>query len=129
MKGKLNQVVSSSWNVQIWVGLKEVYMEDGITNRPIDKIKIHTIEEVYEICQKFVDKEKECVTVTPTEFVYTGGFESGVVIGFIQYPRFEEHQTKITQRAVKLGEILLKELNQYRLTVTTPKQSIMILKK
>lgn len=33
MKGKLNQVISSSWNVQIWVGLKEVYMEDGITNR------------------------------------------------------------------------------------------------
>lgn len=31
-----------------------------------------------------------CVTVTPTDFIYTGGEESGFVIGLVNYPRFPD---------------------------------------
>ena len=117
-----------AWNVQIWVGLKENYQDDCTTIKRELLCKTHTITEVERICQNFVDKEKDCVTVTPTKFIYTGGIEEGVVVGFIQYPRFPMHSKEITDRAVKLAEELMKELNQCRVTVTTPEWSIMISK-
>lgn len=115
-----------AWNVQIWVGLKENYKDDCTTLKALPYVKTHSIKEVERICQKFVDKEKDCVTVTPTKFIYTGGKEEGAIIGFIQYPRFQKHSKEITDRAVKLAEQLMKELNQCRVTVTTPEWSIMI---
>jgi hypothetical protein len=87
-----------SYNIQIWVGLLENYEEDCIT--PSTKTKLHTIEEVEGICQRYVNKEKHCVTVTPTKFIYTGGNEPGAVIGLIQYPRFERHSQTLTNEAI-----------------------------
>lgn len=107
--------ITPSFNVQIWLGISEGY--GGYT---------HLIEEVVEVCQKFVDKKKECVTITPTEFVYTGGCEPGVVIGFIMYPRFVRSQNEIVERAVELGKILLTKFKQNRITITTPLESIML---
>lgn len=110
----MSQKTLPSFNVQIWCGLKEGY--DGIT---------HTIEEVEGICQKYVDTEKNCVTVTPTTFIYVNGKEPGFVIGFISYPRFPMDQIQILNEAIKLANILLNELKQNRLTITTPQESIM----
>lgn len=116
-----------SYNIQIWVGLLENYEEDCVT--PSTKTKLHTLEEVEGICQRYVNKEKHCVTVTPTKFIYTGGNEPGAVIGFIQYPRFERHSQTLTNEAIALAKILLKKLNQCRITITTPDRSIMLSKK
>ena len=104
-----------SFNVQIWVGLKE-------TTQYGDN---HTIDEVREVCKEFVI-DGDCVSITPTEFIYTNGSGKGVVIGFINYPRFPRTKEQIITRATKLAVNLAYSLNQYRVTITTPDNSIMI---
>jgi hypothetical protein len=105
-----------SYNVQIWVGLKECYQND----------KIHTIDDVRVICDKWVNEIKDCVTITPTEFRYVDGNEIGVIVGYINYPRFPRTRKIIRSRALKLAEELMIELRQYKVTVTTPFKSYML---
>jgi hypothetical protein len=108
--------IEKSFNVQIWVGLKETYNDE----------KIHTIDDVYKICDDFVNDIKDCVSVTETSFRYVDGFEKGVVVGYIQYPRFPRSFEEIEDRALELAKRLMTELNQYRVTVTTPRESFML---
>lgn len=104
-----------SYNVQIYCGLKEGY--EG---------KIHSLESVEDLMQKFVDEKKECVTVTPTRFIYTQGSEPGVIVGLISYPRFPKTDLEIKNRAIEIGKVLLMAFKQNRLTITTPEESIML---
>lgn len=104
-----------SYNVQIYCGLKEQY--DGI---------VHNLEEVRQICQKYVDTEKSCITLTSTEFFYVKGNEPGFIVGFINYPRFPATYEEINDKAIKLAKELMISLKQYRVTITTPNNSIML---
>lgn len=106
---------TQAYNVQIWCGLKIGY--EGPE---------HSISDVIKLCQDYVNKEKECVTVTSTSFVYTDGFENGAVVGFISYPRFAKNRLIIRSRALQLAKILMDSLGQNRVTVTTPDESIML---
>lgn len=54
-----------------------------------------------------------CVTVEPTTFVYTGGEEQGMVIGFAAYPRFPKEKSELWQRARLIADGLLQELAQH----------------
>ena len=107
--------IFKSYNVQIWVGLKKHYTD-----------KVYTLDDVRCICDDWVNNVKACVTITPTEFRYVNGNELGVIVGFIQYPRFPNTEEEIRGRALNLAEILMYELEQYRVTVTTPTESIML---
>tara|TARA_R110000851_G_scaffold139486_1_gene276511 strand:+ start:199 stop:552 length:354 start_codon:yes stop_codon:yes gene_type:complete len=108
--------ILKSYNVQIWSGLKETYNNENI----------HDLDDVRAICDEFVNEFKDCVTVTPTEFRYVDGFEKGVIVGYISYPRFPRPDEGIKARAIVLGEKLMIGLNQYRVTITTPTESIML---
>ncbi len=103
------------FNVQVWCGLKER-----------DTNIVHTLEEAKAICQNFVDDVGECVSVTPTEFIYTNGNENGFVVGFIQYPRFPRKKKEIKSRAIQLAALLMLKLNQYKVTITTQHKSYML---
>lgn len=107
---------TKAYNVQIWVGLKETYG---------DQIR-HTIDDVRKVCDEWVNTEKDCVSITPTEYRYVGGSEIGVVVGMISYPRFPREHWVIRNRAVSLAQKLMYALNQYKVTVTTPKRSYML---
>lgn len=48
-----------------------------------------------------------CVTIEPTLYIYTGGEEAGYVVGLIQYPRFPTGESRIRQRAEKIGKELM----------------------
>lgn len=61
-----------------------------------------------------------CVTVERTDFLYTGGEEAGMVIGFVNYPRFPKEPADIWQRAAKIAEALLPELNQKTALLVAP---------
>ena len=104
-----------TYTVQIWCGLKEHY--DG---------QIHSIEEAETICQKYVNFIGLCVTITSTKYIYTDGNETGFVIGLIAYPRFPKEPEEILKNAFELGKILMSELRQYRITITTPEKSYML---
>jgi hypothetical protein len=106
---------TKSYNVQIWCGLKRGYIG-----------QIQEISKAQTICEDFVDKKKECVTITQTTFVYVGSHEPGFIIGFIRYPRYINSKKEIRKRAIELGKLLMDELGQNRVTITTPKKSIML---
>lgn len=107
--------VFKSYNVQIWVGLREAYTD---VIRPIEVVEL--------IVDKFVNDVKDCVTITKTDFRYVDGNEPGVVIGWINYPRFPRTPSEITERALELARTLMYELGQLRVSVTTPDDTYMI---
>lgn len=58
-----------------------------------------------------------CVTVEPTTYVYTGGAESGVRVGLINYPRFPSKPRDIERRAKELALLLLDALEQESVSI------------
>lgn len=75
------------------------------------------------IAQKFCDEVGGCVTVSKTTYVYTGGKEKGVIVGFINYPRFPNKPDEIETKANRLAELLLKGLNQQSYSIQTPDET------
>ncbi len=78
------------------------------------------------ICQEFVDEIGECVSFTPTNYIYTKGGEPGVIVQFIQYPRFPKEESEIKKRALDLGELLMKGLSQHKVCVVFPDVTVML---
>lgn len=71
-------------------------------------------------CREFCMDVGECVTVTPTNFIYKGGEEIGVIVGFINYPRFPRSAQEIDQRAKSLADKLMVALCQSSYSIETP---------
>lgn len=69
------------------------------------------VEDAKRICRRYCFDEGLCVTVSPTTFIYTGGEESGVVVGLRAYPRFPE--TPIYTHAHELAARLIDGLSQW----------------
>lgn len=72
------------------------------------------------MCREYCFNEGACVTVTPTNYIYSGGQESGFVVGFINYPRFPATQEAILSWASALAGMLADALHQRSWTVETP---------
>ena len=89
--------VNRSYNVQIWLGLKETKGTG----------KVHTIDNVRNICNIWCNEIKDCVSITPTEFHYVDGWEVGVIVGYIAYPRFFKSRKAIRKKALALAEKLM----------------------
>ena len=58
-----------------------------------------------DICRQFCVRVPRCVTVSKTQFIYTHGEESGVVVAFRSYPRFPQ-----PPQLMPLAEMLADEL-------------------
>ena len=70
-----------------------------------------------------------CVTIEPTTFIYTGGEESGYVVGLIRYPRFPSEASVIIARARSLMEKLLEGTHQHSALMMTPEVTEWITKR
>lgn len=106
----------STYTCTIHCGLREGY--DG---------PVHELHEVWEICQRFCDSESLCVSVTPTRFIFKGGYEDGVSVGLIMYPRFIKTEGKLKQQATDLAEILRQSMGQIRVTVVCSDETITLM--
>lgn len=95
-----------SESVRIFAGTKVQYTD-----------KVHSIERAKEIIQEWVDTYEDCVSFTETEFLYKNGNEKGFIVEFINYPRFPRDINEIWVRARILANILMYELEQYRITI------------
>lgn len=71
----------------------------------------------------FCSKNGFCVTVTPTEYVYKYGFESGAIVGVINYPRFPEEQDELERIAQMLAEEMALSASQGSYTIQTPNET------
>lgn len=78
------------------------------------------------IAREFCDQVGCCVTVTATSYVYTGGEESGVIVGFINYPRFPKTPAEINLYAYLLAERLLQGLDQQSYSIQNPEETTWI---
>jgi len=80
------------------------------------------IEVAKQICREQFYKEGWCCTINPTDYIYTGGEESGYVIGFINYARFPLDVCDFrlfSDRCLKFAELLMKETFQKSCSVVT----------
>lgn len=65
-------------------------------------------------------REGLCVTIEPTTFIYTGGEESGYVVGLLNYPRFPSAPDDMDARASDLMRKLLEGTHQHSALMVTP---------
>lgn len=113
-KNKINKIETDSYNVQIWIGTREGYSK-----------KYHTYKEVQAIVDEIVN-EGYCLSITKTEFRYLNGFEPGIIIGLIKYPRFPKTNEEILEKAIEIAKIFKEKFQQERITITAPDKTIMI---
>ena len=85
-----------------------------------------SIELAKSICREYVDEKGECVSFIPTQYIYTNGFENGVIVEFIQYPRFPREEQEILNRALELAELLMIGLTQFKVSVITSDKTYML---
>lgn len=108
-------VTVDSFTVTVHVGLK-CRATGLITDRVV----------VLNAIQKYVDSVGLCVSVTFTDYLYSGGNEPGVVVGLINYPRFPLASEQIRAHALVIAEVLLKLCKQLKATIVTPIETVMI---
>jgi hypothetical protein len=113
--------IKRTFTAEIAVGFREGYSKN-----------IHTIEEALAICKKYCNLVGLCVTVTPTQFIYSSvpetpdGFEPGCLVRLIKYPRFPASPWDITGNALELAKIFILEFNQNRISVITSDQTYLV---
>lgn len=79
-----------------------------------------SISQIEQVCREYVIPGG-CVTVTPTNYIYTMGEESGAEIGLINYPRFPKSNPReeLLEQAVELGGLICEKCFQGSFTVMT----------
>lgn len=78
------------------------------------------LEQAKQACREWCMEVGACVTVEPAFYIYTGGEEAGVRVGFINYPRFPSDAEAITARAEDLAELLMHRLCQHSYSIVGP---------
>ena len=90
------------------------------------QVNIHIAGDLQAIratCRKFCYEKGLCVSVTPTEYIYTGGAETGAIVGLINYPRFPELPEVIHECAGQLADQLMVDCCQRSCTVVAPDET------
>lgn len=78
------------------------------------------INEAKQIIRRECMREGLCVTITPTDYIYTGGEEAGYVVELVNYPRFPASPLAIRRRAEELAIMLRDETFQHSVMVMFP---------
>lgn len=81
-------------------------------------------DQARQICREHCFDVGLCVTVKQTTYIYSGGEESGVEIGLINYPRFPCEPDVLKQRAEDLGILLMERLCQQSFTIVSNDETI-----
>ncbi len=75
---------------------------------------------IEQTCRQDCFEQGLCVTVEPTKFIYTGGEETGAVVGLVNYPRFPNTPERIWGRARELALRLLSSTHQHSVLLAAP---------
>ena len=85
----MNLKIVPTFTATIYIGLKHHYSGD--------EMQIQIVED---FIQNWVNKIGMCVSVTKTHFLYSNGNEYGLIIGFINYPRFPSDEQTIREKVI-----------------------------
>lgn len=105
----------STYTASIYVGTREQYTPT-----------VRSIEMAREFLRDWVNREGLCVTLTPTEYIYTNGGEPGFIVGLINYPRFPDEAAHIRRKALAMAEGLRELYKQLKVTVVFPDETVML---
>lgn len=71
-----------------------------------------TKQEAISFLSKYFGNLGMCATVTETDFVFTGGREVGVCIGFINYPKYVSTPEDIAHTVIEIADKMLTKTYQ-----------------
>lgn len=74
-------------------------------------------------CREWAERGA-CVTVQKCEYIYTGGQESGIIVGMINYPPFKKTPDELIEEAKELANHLKERLHQNSYTIEAPDNTI-----
>lgn len=83
------------------------------------------IHRIRELCGEYCERGF-CVSITPTEWVYTYGRETGVIVGLINYPRFPRTPEEIKAKAIELAEMLIVSAHQGSCSIVCTDETLFI---
>lgn len=75
------------------------------------------------ICREHCFEAGLCVTVEPVSYIYTGGEETGVRVGLINYPRFPTTHDELREKARALADRLMLGLFQHSYSIVGPDET------
>jgi hypothetical protein len=104
-----------NFSAQIYVGLHSH-----------DTSELFSVVAAEQICQEYCDTDGFCVTVTPTRYIYKNGWEQGVIVGIINYPRFPSTKEELKRRCFELATELMLKLKQKRVTIDFKDETVML---
>lgn len=79
--------------------------------------------------RKFCLEVGLCVNIYPTEYIYTGGEETGYVVELINYPRFPVHAYELEETGAALANRLLDDTFQHSILWMDPSTTTWISKR
>ncbi|HEX8413388.1 MAG TPA: hypothetical protein VF637_05815 [Sphingomicrobium sp.] len=97
-----------------------------VASYPVSIFIAGSVWDAESACRDFCDEVGFCVTVTETNYCFTGGEEAGVIVGLINYPRFPAEPWEIRNRATDLAALLCDRLKQQSYTIQTPEKTVWI---
>lgn len=71
----------------------------------------------------FCSNEGACFSISPANYVYSGGEESGAVVTLISYARFPKSPKDLHDKITRLAHHLLEACHQSSLSLVTPEGS------
>lgn len=86
----------------------------------IDLFIAGDVADARRICREQCKAIGLCVTVTETDFIYTGGAEAGVRVGLVNYPRFPCSPDELWLKAWQVAEALKRGLCQWSYLLVAP---------
>lgn len=104
-----------TFTAQIYIGRHNTY-DDVIV--PVSVLK--------KVCQDYCDSIGLCVSITELQFCYTDGNEPGIMVGFINYPRFPSENQEIINHARVLAIALKRAAKQKRCSIVFPDETVML---
>ncbi|UAT28897.1 hypothetical protein PP753_gp61 [Dinoroseobacter phage vB_DshP-R7L] len=76
-----------------------------------------------EICRRFCERGM-CVSISPANYIYTGGEESGFVVTLINYARFPKSPVRLKEISFELAMDLCVGLHQQSFTIEGPEETL-----
>lgn len=82
------------------------------------------LDTAIQCAREYTYQKGACFQITPCEYVYTGGKESGITARVICYPRFPKSDEVLLAEAKEFAFVLAKKLCQKSFTIETSNDTI-----
>lgn len=82
--------------------------------------------QISQFCREFASKNTICVVISPTNFIYNFGEESGASIRLINTPKNLKSNSEVMELAVQLARFLMDKCFQKSSVVLNSGKSILI---